>query len=207
MLNCQKDLFSLDSNITYLNCAYKAPLLKKGEKELFKANNYFEITEKIRYKLSNIIGSHSNEIAILPSTSYGFGNVFNNIKINGSHAIAIENEFPSGYFATKNWCAKNSIYLRTIKRANLSAKEWNKKIIDSINIKTNIVLLSSIHWMNGTKLMLKEIGDKCKKVGAYFIVDGTQSFGASQMDVKKLNIDALICAGYKWLISVVKSSL
>ena len=145
MLNCQKDLFSLDSNITYLNCAYKAPLLKKGEKELLiaienernpfklKANNYFEITKKIREKFSNIIGSHSNEIAILPSTSYGFGNVFNNIKIYGSQAITIENEFPSGYFAIKKWCAKNRIYLRTIKRANLSAKQWNKKIIDSIN--------------------------------------------------------------------------
>ena len=51
---------------------------KKGEKELLKAieiernpfklkaNNYFEITEKLE-KFSNIIGSHSDEIAILPS--------------------------------------------------------------------------------------------------------------------------------------------
>ena len=219
MLNCQKDLFSLDSNITYLNCAYKAPLLKKGEKELFKAieiernpfklkaNNYFEITEKIREKFSNIIGSHSDEIAILPSTSYGFGNVFNNIKINGSDAVTIENEFPSGYFAIKNWCTTNSINLITINRANLSAKEWNKKIIDSINKETNVVLLSSIHWMNGTKLMLKQIGDKCKKVGAYIIVDGTQSVGASRIDVKKLNIDALICAGYKWLFGPYSMAL
>ena len=61
--------------------------------------------------------------------------------------------------------------------------------------------------MNGTKLMLKEIGDKCKKVGAYYIVDGTQSVGASQMEVKKFNIDALICAGYKWLFGPYSMAL
>ena len=61
--------------------------------------------------------------------------------------------------------------------------------------------------MNGTKLMLKQIGDKCKKVGAYFIVDGTQSVGASRIDVKKLNIDALICAGYKWLFGTYSMAL
>ena len=39
-------------------------------------------------------------------------------------------------------------------------------------------------------------------MGAYFIVDGTQSVGAmSQIDVQELKIDALICAGYKWLSS------
>ena len=56
-------------------------------------------------------------------------------------------------------------------------------------------MMSSIHWMNGTKFDLKEIGIKCREVGAYFIVDGTQSVGASTINVKDLHIDALICAG------------
>ena len=72
---------------------YKSPLLKEAEKDAIKAlvternpfklkaNNYFEITDKIRKEFSIIIGAQSNEISILPSTSYGFANVFNNIKI------------------------------------------------------------------------------------------------------------------------------
>ncbi|RLD26352.1 MAG: aminotransferase, partial [Bacteroidetes bacterium] len=42
-------------------------------------------------------------------------------------------------------------------------------------------------------------GEKCVEVGAKLLVDGTQSVGALPMDVKEYNIDALICAGYKWL--------
>ena len=31
MIKCQKHLFNLDHTEYYLNCAYKSPLLKKGE--------------------------------------------------------------------------------------------------------------------------------------------------------------------------------
>ena len=180
MLKCQKDLFNLDSEATYLNCAYKSPLLKEAEKAAIKAlitertpfklkaNNYFEITDEIRKEFSKIIGAQSNEISILPSTSYGFANVFNNIKLNRKNALTIENEFPSGYFAIKKWCNKNKAELKVINRENLSAEDWNKKIIDAINYDTNLVMMSSIHWMNGTKFDLKEIGIKCKKSWCIF---------------------------------------
>ena len=219
MLKCQKDLFSLEPHITYLNCAYKGPLLKKSEEKIFeaienernpfklKAPNYFQISNEIRKEYSTIINSHPQEIAILPSTSYGFANVFNNIITHGGNAVTIENEFPSGHFALEKWCANNKVSLNIIKREKLKAKDWNQKIIDSINLETKVVLLSSIHWMNGTKFDLHKIGQKCKEVNAYFIVDGTQSVGASKINVKELNIDAMICAGYKWLFGPYSMAL
>ncbi len=219
MIKCQKHLFNLDDDEYYLNCAYKSPLLKKGEllainaikKErtpsYLKPNNYFEISEEIRKEFSKIIKSKKDEVAIMPSSSYGFANIFNNINSNGNKAIVVENEFPSGYFSVKKWCSKNNIQLEVVERDKLSAKEWNKKIINSIDSNTSLVLISSIHWMNGTKFDLKEIGEKCKANGTYFIVDGTQSVGAMSMDVKDFKIDALICAGYKWLFGPYSMAL
>ena len=110
MIKCQKHLFNLDSSEYYLNCAYKSPLLKKGEllainsiknertPSYLKPNNYFEISEQIRNEFSRIIKSHKDEVAIMPSSSYGFANVFNNINFKGNKAIVVENEFQSGYF-------------------------------------------------------------------------------------------------------------
>ncbi len=37
-------------------------------------------------------------------------------------------------------------------------------------------------------------------MGAAFVVDGTQSVGAQPMDIRKVQPDALVCAGYKWLL-------
>ena len=54
----------------------------------------------------------------MPSSSYGFANVFNNINSNGNKAIVVENEFPSGYFSVKKWCSENNILLEVIERKN-----------------------------------------------------------------------------------------
>jgi selenocysteine lyase/cysteine desulfurase len=219
MIKCQKHLFSLDTSEYYLNCAYKSPLLKNGEllaiQALKKERNpsylkpfdYFNISEEIRTEFSKIINSNKDEVAIMPSSSYGFANVFNNLKINGNKAITVENEFPSGYFSIKKWCSEKNIQLETIKRNNLSAQDWNKKIINSIDSDTSVVIISSVHWMNGTKFDLKKIGEKCKNNNTFFIVDGTQSVGALSIDVKDFKIDALICAGYKWLFGPYSMAL
>ena len=38
------------------------------------------------------------------------------------------------------------------------------------------------------------------EVGAQLVIDGTQSVGALPINVQELQPDALICAGYKWLM-------
>ncbi len=214
-MKCQKHLFNIKENIHYLNCAYKAPLLKSSEEACIKAlikernpsdiiaDNFFNVTEEVRGYFAEIINSSSNNIAIIPSTSYGFSSVLNNIegKKNGN-AITIQDEFPSGYFSIKRWCKENSNELLLINPDDdqiLIGENWNDNLINQITEQTSIVLISSVHWMNGIRFNLEKIGQKCKKVGAKFIVDGTQSVGVLKMDVNKYNISALICASYKWL--------
>ncbi|NNE56021.1 MAG: aminotransferase class V-fold PLP-dependent enzyme, partial [Flavobacteriales bacterium] len=47
---------------------------------------------------------------------------------------------------------------------------------------------------------LKAIAKKVHYYGGYLIVDGTQSIGALPFDVKEIDADVVICAGYKWLL-------
>jgi selenocysteine lyase/cysteine desulfurase len=78
---------------------------------------------------------------------------------------------------------------------------WTEKIINAITAETAAVVISTIHWTYGTRFDLKQIGEKCKAMDARFIADGTQSVGALPIDVVACKLDALICAGYKWLLS------
>jgi selenocysteine lyase/cysteine desulfurase len=214
-MKSQKKLFSLRENIHYLNCAYKAPLLKSAEKACIEAlirernpvdikpDDFFEETEQVRSYFAKIINAEISQIAIVPSTSYGFSSVLKNTsgKKNGI-AITVEDEFPSGYYSLKSWCIENANEMIIVKpdSSKFMGKSWNENILQQITEKTSIVLISSIHWMNGIKFDLQAIGEKCDEVGAKFIVDGTQSVGAMEMDVRKYKIDALICASYKWLL-------
>ena len=210
-MKCQKDKFQIDKNIHYLNCAYKAPLLKKGEKAilnailkernpyLYKPKDFFESSELARVLFAEMINAKSSQIALFPSTSYGFATALHNVKARYKKAVTIENEFPSGYFALDKWSREHQASLITVKKGARTAKLWNEAILNSIDKKTDVVLMSMNHWMDGTKIDIKSIGDKCHQLGVTFIVDATQLAGAFPIDVVDLKIDALICAGYKWL--------
>ncbi len=215
-MECQKHLFSLRPDVHYLNCAYKAPLLKSAEAAAIQAlirernpmdigvDDFFREVTEVKHLFGRIVNCSSESIALIPSVSYGFSTVLNNISPKkGGKAITIKDEFPSGYFSLKRWCATNDNDLLVIAPDNRLEKlgqNWNERLFYAIDDETSIVLLSSVHWMNGLKFDLKQIGEKCKKVGALLLVDGTQSVGALPMDVEAYGIDTLICAGYKWLL-------
>ena len=214
-MDSQKHLFSLDPDIHYLNCGYKAPLLKASEQAAIEAlikernptciapEDFFTGAKEVKSHFAALVNCDPLQVALIPSTSYGFATALNNIPCDlGKHALALQDEFPSGYFSLQTWCEDNQAELRLIgpdKNAAFPGANWNDRLLESITSKTAVVLMSSIHWMNGLKFDLEAIGQKCKDVGAMFIVDGTQSTGAALMDVKRFKIDALICATYKWL--------
>ena len=216
-MECQKHHFQLDPDIHYLNNAYKAPLLKSGEEAAINAlqrgrnpfklstAHFFDEVDEVKNLYAQIINASSEQIAMIPSTSYGFASILPNIpaKPNGK-VITVQDEFPSGVFAAQAWCKNNQNELIFVgpndtKEPNLG-HQWNQNILDQIDEQTSFVIISSIHWANGIKFNLKEIGEKCAGVGAKLIVDGTQSVGSQEMDVVDCKISALITAAYKWLL-------
>lgn len=214
-MNCQKELFQLDPSAHYLNCAYVAPLLKTAEEACLQAlvrqrnpfnivaDDYFDQATEVRAQYALLINALPQNIAFIPSTSYGFASVLNNVKAKpNGNAVTIENEFPSGYFSLKRWCAENANEMLVVAppaNKELVGEDWNAALLEHITEDTSVVLVSAVHWMTGLRFDVEAIGKRCKEMGAKFIVDGTQSVGARAMDVQKFHIDALICATYKWM--------
>jgi selenocysteine lyase/cysteine desulfurase len=216
MLPSQKHLFTLDPSVTYLNNAYRGPLLKSSEDAALKdliqmrsphvlrSEDFFSGVERVKNLFGKLVNCSSNQVALIPSTSYGFACVLNNWNPGKSKkAITVMDEFPSGYFSIKRWAEEHDSALVIIgpeAQINEIGKSWNERILSEIDANTGVVLISSVHWMSGVKFDLKEIGKRCHEVGACLVVDGTQSVGVLDIDVTEYHIDALICATYKWLL-------
>jgi selenocysteine lyase/cysteine desulfurase len=64
-----------------------------------------------------------------------------------------------------------------------------------------------VHWTDGTRFDLIEIGRRCRDVGAALVVDATQSIGALPFDIGAVQPDVLVCATYKWLLGPYSLSL
>ena len=217
MLACQKDKFSLPDHVSYLNCAYFSPLLNHAEQVGFEAvskkklpyqiviDDFFEPVERLKRLFSELIEAEDFErVAIVPGVSYGMTNVANNISINkGENIVIAAEQFPSNVYPWIELAKRNEGILNIISPDSESlqrGKSWNDNIIEAIDSTTRVVALANVHWTDGTLFDLKRIREKCDQHGSLLVIDGSQSVGALPFSVKEIRPDALICAGYKWLL-------
>ncbi len=73
--------------------------------------------------------------------------------------------------------------------------------MDAIDSNTALVAVEPAHWTDGTLFDLERIGNRCRKVGAAFVVDATQTVGAMPFDVRRSQPDALVVHSYKSMLS------
>ena len=173
--------------------------------------DFFEEADTLRRKYAHLIHTNSDRIAIQPSASYGLKAAIDNIvPEKGQHALTISEEFPSGYFTLVKWAEKYGSEIKIVNEPDVEkgrGRIWNERILDSISDNTALVMISSIHWTDGTVFDLEAIGRRCNEVGAAFVVDGTQSVGVIEIYPEKWHISALVCACYKWLLGPYSTAL
>lgn len=223
VIDCQKHLFSLPEDIAYVNCAYQGPFLKKVEEvglaEVRKKSLPFQITRSdffdpvnaLRAEFGMLVNADPERIAIQPSVSYSIATVARNIDLKqGDEILLADEQFPSNYYSWERKAQETGAKVVMVGPPKNSAergKEWNERILAAITPATKVVSMGNIHWADGTLFDLKAIGDKAREVGAWFIVDGSQSIGALPFDVEEIKPDALFCVGYKWLLGPYGISL
>jgi selenocysteine lyase/cysteine desulfurase len=224
MLKCKQSEFSLPANVSYLNGSYMSPMMKSVEKIGIKAlrekknptllspERFFTDSEILRREFATLINAKDPKaIAIIPSVSYGIATVAKNIHLqSGEHILVASEQFPSNYYSWAKLAEETRAEVKTITAPDTlvnRGKIWNERILEAINAKTKVVALGNVHWADGTKFNLKEIRKRSKEVGALLIIDGTQSVGALPFDVQEIQPDALVCAGYKWLLGPYSSGV
>ncbi|MDH3945393.1 MAG: hypothetical protein OET45_01895, partial [Chromatiales bacterium] len=79
----QRHLFRIPDDITYLNCAYMSPQLnsveaagieglrRKSAPWEITTEDFFTDSERARELFARLIGARANDIAFIPSASYG----------------------------------------------------------------------------------------------------------------------------------------
>jgi selenocysteine lyase/cysteine desulfurase len=209
--NSQKDLFLIEEGLTYLNCANMSPMLKTVNEAGLQAletratpwkissEDWFTNAEKLRNLAAKVFQTNSNNIALVPSVSYGLAVAAKNFKLNaGKEIIVLEQQYPSNYYVWENLA--NQQHLEIVIVQKTKDKTLTESILEKINSKTGIIALPNCHWINGTYIDLTQISDASKSVGSYFVLDLSQSLGALPIAIDKIQPDFAVSVGYKWLM-------
>ncbi len=211
MLPNQKYLFEIPENITYLNCAYLSPQLRsvsdagisgirqKEQPWTITPPDFFENSEKARSLFARIIDAAADDIAIIPSVSYGIGVAAKNINVQpGQKIVLLHEQFPSNVYPWRELARTCNAEIETVQRP--ANDDWTTALLEKIDGQTAAVAAPNCHWTDGSLVDLAAIRRRCDAVGAALVVDATQSLGAMPFSIKKVRPDFLIAAGYKWLL-------
>ena len=222
-LACQRDHFSLPDDFHYLNCAYMGPLPRAAERagikglrakrfpQAISTADFFEPADELRERFARLIGApEPNRVATVPSVSYGVSTITRNTAMGpGANVVIMHEQFPGNVYAWRRLVDEKGGELRVVgpPTDGKRGEGWTDRILDRIDRGTVAVSMGTVHWTDGTRFDVSAVRARTREVGAAFILDGTQSVGAVPIDVAALDPDALVVAGYKWLLGPYSLSL
>ncbi len=224
MLENQRHLFNLPDDISYLNCSYMSPMLKsvaeigvhaiyaKDDPSSNKPESFFSTTSALRTEFAKLIDAPSERsCAITPSVSYALANVAKNLKAGkGDNIVIAEEQFPSNFYAWDALSKEKGITLKVVAAPDMiegRGKKWNELLLEAIDSNTKMIATGHVHWADGTKFDLAAIRQRADEVGAILVIDGTQSIGALPFSVADFRPDAVVAAGYKWMMGPYASGV
>jgi selenocysteine lyase/cysteine desulfurase len=211
LIPCQRDLFDIPEEVAYFDCAKMSPLLRtaaeagvqglmrKAHPWDVKQEHFFDESDRVRALFARLIGASADDVAIIPSVSYGMASVLQNVRVGGGQTIVtLAEDFPSTLYATQWLAGQSEARLITVQRP--VDGDWTSAILESIDGVTALVCTPNVHWVCGGLIDVETIARRCRSVGAVLVLDTTQSTGALPINVAAVDPDYLIAATYKWLL-------
>jgi len=208
---CQKPLFDIPPDVTYLNAAYMSPLLKQaaviGQQAVavklqpwaMDVADFFEPPKQASALLAHMIGALADDVALIPSVSYGAAIAARNLPLSpGQKIILLADQFPSNVYPWQRMAKNHQADVVTIPRP--PGGDWTTALCAAIDQDTAIVACPQAHWTDGSQLDLVRVGQMARKNGAALVLDLTQSLGVMPFSVQDVDPDFMIAASYKWLL-------
>ena len=160
--------------------------------------------KSIREKLGKILNCDYKELSLIQNATFGMNFVANGLDLNKGDEVINTNQEHGGGFAAWRQMAKRKgvIYKQAIMPVPANKKQ---DILDAVfkevTKKTKVIAIPHIISVYGTIMPIKEICQYAREKGIFTVIDGAQSVGQVDVNLKELKCDAYYSSLHKWLLS------
>ena len=160
--------------------------------------------KSIRQKLGKILNCDYKELSLIQNATFGMNFVANGLDLNKGDEVINTNQEHGGGFAAWRQMAKRKgvIYKQAIMPVPANKKQ---DILDAVfkevTKKTKVIAIPHIISVYGTIMPIKEICQYAREKGIFTVIDGAQSVGQVDVNLKELKCDAYYSSLHKWLLS------
>lgn len=170
---------------------------------------YNELNERSRAFIAGFLNADVEEIGFVRNTSEANNTIINGLDLGpGDEVLIWDQNHPSN---NASWHYKAERF--GFKVVTVSTAETLNTIDDllapfkaAINENTKLLSFSHVSNVTGTTLPGKEMTDLAHSVGAKCLVDGAQSFGYLDIDLRDIGCDFYTSSGQKWILGPREAS-
>ncbi len=196
--------FPVTEKFAYLNSAAAGPVSRASfeaaagyyEKMMRDGdvhwNRWLADREAIRKKIAQFINAEPEEIAFTTNTSSGMNVIVDALEDRGE-VISSELEFP---VTTLPWMHRR-IPVHLLPAVTREAR--TEDIVAAMTHDTGVIALSHVQFSNGFRIDPQTVGEIKGKHA--LVINASQSAGVFEIDVKRMQIDALCATGHKWMLA------
>lgn len=208
--------FTLDEKYAVMNAANLCPAPRIVNEALFRytrdldANPSFQNRTKFgegreltRKKIAAFLNVSPDEIVITRNTSEGNNFVSSGIELKAGDEVVIHDEnHPTN---NDSWKDKAKRYGFTVKAVNIptpppSSEVLIKALMAAVTPRTKVLSFTHVTSTFGAVFPAKELCRLARERGILTLVDGAQSFGVMDLDLKDLGCDFFTGSSHKWLM-------
>jgi cysteine desulfurase / selenocysteine lyase len=159
-----------------------------------------DMLERVRGKFARLIGADPDEVAIVKNVSEGLNAIVTSVPWQqGDNAVLCTDiEHPNSIYALYNMRDRHGVEVRTVP-ATADFATPIEAIAQTIDAKTRMVIASTVTYTTGARTDLDALANLCSARDILLLVDGAQSVGALELDMRKTLLDAMTVGASKYL--------
>lgn len=215
--------FPLDESLVYLNAANVCPasrlVLDRYQHFLrdFHANPSFQNREKyvpledrLRGKIAHLLSVTPDEIALTRNTSEGSNLVVRGLDLKpGDEILITSHNHPSNNDSWKVRARRDGLKVVTVEVPvpAISSAALVESIRAAITSRTRVVAITHVTSTTGIRFPAREIAALARERGLWMHLDGAQSFGAIDVNLRDIGCDSFSASAHKWSMGPLEAGL
>jgi len=218
-----KRQFPLEERLIYLNaanvCPASRPVMDRHLEYLrdFAANpsfqnrdKYVALREALREKVARMLRVSPDEIAVTRNTSEGSNIVVKGVDLKpGDEVLITDHNHPSNNDSWKVRARRDGYVVKSlpVPVPAPGADELVSAFEKAITPRTRVIAITHLTSTTGILYPAREIAALARRRGIYMHLDGAQTFGALDVDLREIGCDSYSTSAHKWLMGPLEAGL
>ena len=162
-----------------------------------------DLTEQSRAAVAAQLGVSPDEIAIVRNTSEANNTINNGVPLRaGDEVVLWDQNHPTNNVA---WDVRAARFGITVKRVPVprhpaSIQELIDPFVAALTDRTRVLSLTHVSNVSGIRLPVRELVEAARPRGIHVHLDGAQSWGALDVDLRALGCDSYSASAHKWFM-------